>query len=130
LLKHSILTAMLDEDWREEAFLEGVRHGVELAEQNKGLFAELFQFRVRSILDIRLYEDGPSRLSGLLIGCEIAEALRYGFDRHQKITVIGTEHLAGRYQRALSTAGFDAEMVRGDLAAKGLYRLARYGKLI
>lgn len=130
LLKHSILTAMFEEEWRDDAFLAGVRHGVELAEQNKGLLAELFQFRVRSILGMRFNEDGPSRLSGLLIGCEIADALRYGFNRHQKILVIGTERVAGRYRLALSNTGFDAEMVQGDLAAQGLYRLARHRKLI
>lgn len=130
LLKHSILTAMFEGGWRDDAFLEGVRHGVGLAEQNKGLLSELFQFRVRSILGMRLYEDGASRLSGLLIGCEIADALRYGVDRHQKILVIGTERVACRYQLALNATGFNAEMIQGDLAARGLYRLARHRKLI
>lgn len=130
LLKYSILAATFEDEWSEDAFIAGVRRGGKMAAQNTGLLAELFQFRARSILGMPLFKGGASQLSGLLIGYEIADALRYGFDRGEKILVIGAERVAWRYRLALGVMGLDVETVQSDAAAQGLYRLAQHGKLI
>jgi 2-keto-3-deoxy-galactonokinase len=44
----------------------------------------------------------------------------------ERVRVIGTDALTGRYRAALSLAGLDAEAGPHDAAVRGLLRIARH----
>ena len=83
----------------------------------------LFQLRAGQLLGFEERRDGAARLSGLLIGAEIAAArTRHGAIR--AVTLIASGVLASLYGAALATAGFavtqvDAEQARGPWPVPG-----------
>ena len=83
--------------------------------------ARLFPLRAEALLHGLAPERGRARLSGLLIGAELAAARAYWLGRD--VVLIGAPALAGAYRRALALAGLDArvadatEMTRSGLAA-------------
>jgi 2-dehydro-3-deoxygalactonokinase len=130
LIKHSILGKTADSIWSEDAFRKGVQKGFAFREQNKGLLSELFQVRVQAIMGEIPDQSVASHLSGLLLGCEIADALQSGFETAGKKQIVGAERLANLYKSALSECGIAADIVQEDLAATGLFRIARKAELI
>jgi len=115
----SVLHKTLGTDgWSEPDFLEAVEDGLARPER---VPARLFPLRAEALLHDLAPERGRARLSGLLIGAELAAARAYWLGRD--VVLIGAPALAGAYARALALAGLDArladaaEMTRAGLAA-------------
>jgi 2-dehydro-3-deoxygalactonokinase len=101
------------------AFLDGV--GRALA--GEALTASLFSIRVASLDDRQTPQEGSARLSGLLIGAEIAAARQdYG---PRPITLVGVPEMTDLYTAALKLAGFEAVEALDAQAAttRGLWRV-------
>lgn len=112
VLRHS--TQSDDDD--PEAFDAGVRAALDAPED---LTTGLFALRAESLLFERSGATGKSRLSGLLIGQELAGARAYWQDH--PVAVIGAGSLAARYVRAITLAGGQAHQADGaGLALAGL----------
>ena len=65
-------------------------------------------------------------LSGLLIGDEVAQGTR---DAGGPVTIIGRGDLALRYQTAFAVLGIAARIAPPGMAQRGLWEIARMGKL-
>ena len=130
VMKHSILGSVSGSIWSDESFKRGVRKGFSFAETNGGLLSALFQVRVETILGQESETDSSSHVSGILIGCEIAEAVGSGFNTIEKKLIIGEARLSRIYRMALSDCGINAAAGPEDVSAHGLYRIAKYKKLI
>lgn len=66
----------------------------------------------------KLAQDAVSeRLSGLLIGAEVAQMTRlYASFAERRIVIVGGEQLALRYQTALELTGIQADIISGETA--------------
>jgi len=76
------------------------------------LAANLFSLRAEGLLHDMTPDIARSRLSGLLIGAELAGARPYWLG--QQIAVIGAGHIAGLYVKALGLQGAPATQVQSD----------------
>ncbi len=92
VLRHSVA------GWTEDGFAEGVAQGMERPER---LMARLFGLRAEALLDGLAADMARARLSGLLIGAELAAAKPYWLG--QRVAVIGAAPLAQHYAQALGT---------------------------
>ena len=92
VLRHSVA------GWAEVGFTEGVAQGMERPER---LMARLFSIRAEALLDGLAADRARARLSGLLIGAELAAAKPYWLG--QRVAVIGAAPLAQHYAQALGT---------------------------
>ena len=86
--------------------------------------AALFRLRAAQLLGYERRGDGAARLSGLLIGTEIATAAkRYG--NKEPLRLIAAGGLGALYDDALRHAGFAVTMTDSENASRqGLYRAA------
>ena len=85
----------------------------------------LFRLRAAQLLGFEQRSDGAARLSGLLIGSEIADALQR-FGSHHPLRLIGTGRLGKLYREALAASGFDVSERDAELASRrGLTKAAR-----
>ncbi|MEE4167195.1 MAG: 2-dehydro-3-deoxygalactonokinase, partial [Desulfocapsaceae bacterium] len=105
VLQQTILRVTPEGTWSEEAFREGTRDGFSRMRRGHGLLSGLFQIRAKGILGLSAEESARSYLSGMLIGCEIAESAAGGFATSKSIIVIGGEQLADLYVLALKECG-------------------------
>ncbi|MDT1062828.1 2-dehydro-3-deoxygalactonokinase [Paracoccus sp. CPCC 101403] len=81
--------------------------------------AGLFPLRAAALLNGLTAEQGAGRLSGLLIGSELAAARPLWSDR--RVVIIGAPELSALYAGALTQAGADAhQMDGGELVLAGL----------
>jgi 2-dehydro-3-deoxygalactonokinase len=71
------------------------------------LGARLFSLRAEGLIAGLSPQAARARLSGLLIGTELAAAKPYWLG--QRVTLIGAEKLSAAYARALSAQGVDAQ---------------------
>jgi 2-dehydro-3-deoxygalactonokinase len=81
------------------------------------LTASLFRLRAAQLLGFEQRADGAARLSGLLIGAELADAMR----RHgpgRSLRLIGAGPLGGLYEAALRAQGFDVTMLDAEQASR------------
>jgi 2-dehydro-3-deoxygalactonokinase len=103
----------------DAAFQTGLDAGMK-----EGLSAQLFRLRAAQLLGFEQRADGAARLSGLLIGEELADAKRrYGPQR--KVLLLASGELEQLYELALSKAGFDVVTVDAELASQaGLAKAA------
>lgn len=96
----------------------------------------LFTVRTEGLLGDRPPEHLPAYLSGLLIGVEIADALRSlnaereRPDAGEELVIVASPALAARYLRALRRIGIVASLAANETASAGLYALARRAHLI
>ena len=109
-----------------DAFLAGVNAATA---DPAGVSAELFGIRARDVLDTALPDDRAAqldaRLSGLLIGLELAHATA-SLDRGQTVPLIGSDTLCGPYQRALEHLGLRATRhADAAMTLAGLGRIRR-----
>lgn len=88
------------------------------------LTTSLFKLRAAQLLGFEQRADGAARLSGLLIGSEIADAAgRFG-TRHP-LRLIAAGSLGGLYEAALAAFGFDTTVVDAEQASRqGLAKAA------
>lgn len=110
LSEKSVLRLSMDSD---ALCMTSFDEGVALAlDQPERVMAELFSLRAASLLDDLPAHSAKGRLSGLLIGLEIA-ATRELRSRH-RITIVGAEALSGLYERAITTQGNCGDRVNSD----------------
>jgi 2-dehydro-3-deoxygalactonokinase len=115
----SVLRKTVAQDgWSEEDFLQAAEEGLSRPER---VIARLFPLRADALLHGLDPERARARLSGLLIGAELAAAKHYWLGRD--LVLIGADRLAGAYRDALAIGGLGArladatEMTRAGLAA-------------
>ena len=111
----------------EAAFAQGLADAMQRPER---ISARLFTLRAEGLLDALSPAAARSRLSGLLIGLELAAAKPYWLG--QRIALIGAEALSTRYAAALAAQGASAETLdatactlAGLTAARGLLQKAK-----
>ncbi len=114
LLNHSLIgTGLPSQATDRQAFITGLERGL----QDGDILPLLFEVRAAYILGRLAQEAVSERLSGLLIGAEVAQMRRvYGSLTGQRVTIVGSPQLAARYQSALALSGITAEIVAGDTA--------------
>jgi len=119
VLRHSVA----GDGWDEPAFLAAID---EAMSRPAGVAAELFGIRANDLLTETDAKVARARLSGLLIGAELAAMRPYWLG--QRVVLVGAPTLAGRYHAALGAQGAMAEMApTRDLALNGL--IAAYRKM-
>ncbi|MCS3808692.1 2-dehydro-3-deoxygalactonokinase [Xanthomonas sp. 4461] len=120
LRQHSILGKLMSDDHAdldEAAFLSGVDRSADPG----GLSHHLFGTRTLGLFDRLSAQALPSYLSGLLIGHELGEHR----GSHATVHLVGSPALAQRYALALTHLGVATQTHPEDLAAAGLFALAR-----
>ena len=105
VLKHSVNS----DDWDNDAFDGGVADAMARPER---LAARLFSLRAEGLLNGMQNGTAKARLSGLLIGAELAGAKPYWLG--QQVAVIGAGGLCSLYVRALAAQSAPATQVKGD----------------
>ena len=107
VLRHSVAA----EGWDAAAFHDGVTTAMARPER---LASRLFSLRAEGLLNGLEGAAARARLSGLLIGAELAGAKPYWLG--QQIAVIGDGTLAGHYVRALAAQSAPATQVNATAA--------------
>jgi 2-dehydro-3-deoxygalactonokinase len=115
IAQHSILKHAIEHEAASPVANDAFRDSLQRAlEKPTSLTASLFSLRAAQLLGFEKQADGAVRLSGLLIGTEIADAgARYG---KQPIRLIGAGALGQLYAAALADAGFEATIVDAEHA--------------
>lgn len=107
---HTVLCdAVSGDGWDDVAFDAGVADAMARPER---LAARLFSLRAEGLLNGMSNAKARARLSGLLIGAELAGAKPYWLG--QQVAVIGAGGLAALYVRALASVSVHAMQVKGD----------------
>lgn len=121
LSKQSVLRhGMAGAGWNEAAFDQGVEEGLQRPER---LAALLFRLRAEGLITGLGADAARARLSGLLIGCELAAARPYWLGA--RVMLIGEAGLCGLYARALARQGLDAARLEArDCTIAGLAKAA------
>ncbi len=130
MLEHSILGRLAARTGarREPAFARGVDHGLGAG----ALAHDLFAARTLVLAGEMGQDDVADYLSGLLIGREVRDGLRWADARdarHADVALVGADALADRYAIALARAGVESRRTHGA-AARGLWRIARAASMI
>ncbi|MEL7026867.1 MAG: 2-dehydro-3-deoxygalactonokinase [Pseudomonadota bacterium] len=121
LVHRSVLRHSTGDAWDDTVFYEAVADALAKPE---ALASRLFNIRAETLL----HDLGPgaaaARVSGLLIGSELAAARPYWLG--QEIAVIGPDRLSQLYVSALKPQGIEAQAVRADAMTRaGLYAAHR-----
>jgi 2-dehydro-3-deoxygalactonokinase len=117
VLRHGMLGAV---GWDEAAFDAAVSDALSKPER---LGARLFSLRAEGLIAGLTPQAARARLSGLLIGTELAAAKPYWLG--QRVTLIGAEKLSAAYARALSAQGVEAARLNAtDCTLAGLASLS------
>jgi 2-dehydro-3-deoxygalactonokinase len=95
---------MQGDGWDEAAFDAGLSDAISRPEK---IAARLFSLRAEGLVAGLAPAAARSRLSGLLIGIELAAARPYWLG--QRVTLIGAEKLSAAYARALLAQGVEAQ---------------------
>jgi 2-dehydro-3-deoxygalactonokinase len=117
LCERSVLRHGLGTGWDEAAFAEALSDALARPERLAG---GLFGIRAAGLLGQTTGDAARARLSGLLIGAELAAARPYWLG--QRVALIGAETLSALYAAALAAQGLAAE--RADARAMTLAGLA------
>jgi 2-dehydro-3-deoxygalactonokinase len=106
--------------WEDAAFDAGVSDALSKPEK---LGARLFSLRAEGLIAGLSPSAARARLSGLLIGTELAAAKPYWLG--QRVTLIGAEKLSAAYARALQAQGVEAARLNAtDCTLAGLASLS------
>lgn len=110
---------MQGEGWDDAAFDASVSDALSRPEK---LGARLFSLRAEGLIAGLTPQAARARLSGLLIGTELAAAKPYWLG--QRVTLIGAEKLSAAYARALGLQGVEAQRLNAtDCTLAGLATL-------
>jgi len=125
LSRHSILAHATATDDSTPTDSAAFREGLAAARSDPAnLTTALFRMRAAQLLGYEQRRDGAARLSGLLIGMEIAGALK----RHapgQPLRLIGAGSLGSLYEASLLDAGFDVSVIDAEQSSRaGLSKAA------
>lgn len=118
--EHTILQHSTGKATDDEAFLAGVADG--LSHPNM-LSSRLFQLRAEAILHGLSTDRVASRLSGLLIGLELAGARGYWLGT--RVALVGSESLVAHYAEALKVQGVAPEIMDGNATVLAGLKAAR-----
>lgn len=115
LSEHSVLKHSMTVNWDDGAFASGVSDALR---SPGSLTASLFAIRANDLLSTVSPGSGKARLSGLLIGAELAAAdLKQG-----SVALIGSGRLTDLYRSALKVVGVEAITYDAGAAARaGLF---------
>jgi 2-dehydro-3-deoxygalactonokinase len=117
VLRHGMQGA---EGWDDTAFDAGVSDAIARPER---IGARLFSLRAEGLIAGLGATASRSRLSGLLIGVELAASRPYWLG--QRVTLVGARALSGAYARALSAQGVSAQSLPAtDCTLAGLASLS------
>lgn len=108
--------------WDEAAFAEGLDQAVARPDR---LAARLFAIRAEGLLHGLGADQARARLSGLLIGAELAAARPYWLG--QDVAIIGAKALGAAYGRALALQGLAARLQDGGAMTLAGLAAARGG---
>ncbi len=112
----SVLRHSVGEGWDDTSFQSGLDATLSRPES---ISAELFGLRANDLLNGADPNACRARLSGLLIGAELAAARAYWLG--QSIAVVGAEKLSATYAQALKKQGAFVTLVNGqDMTIAGL----------
>jgi 2-dehydro-3-deoxygalactonokinase len=112
VLRHGIAP----EGWDDDAFDQGLSEALSRPDR---IGARLFSLRAEGLLNGLSPVAARSRLSGLLIGVELASAKPYWLG--QPVALIGSEGIARAYARALSAQGVQTSVLSAtDCTLAGL----------
>ncbi len=127
LRDHSILGRMMTEGATDgDAFARGLDDAWR-EDRAGGLLHRVFGTRSLALFDELTEAQTADYLSGLLIGTEVADGLAMAATR--TVTIVGTPALAARYETALRRRGAAVRLAADDIAATGLFAIARAGGL-
>ncbi len=105
VLRHSVAAS----GFEQESFASAVAHAIS---RPHGLAGDLFALRAESLISGLDATVARSRLSGLLIGAELAAARPYWLGRD--IVIVGESGISSAYQTALSAQGSAPRMVNAE----------------
>nr|WP_245432877.1 2-dehydro-3-deoxygalactonokinase [Mesorhizobium loti] len=133
LATHSILRHSLSE--HPAAVVAGneqFRHWcLQALEDGGDVSSRLFAIRAAGLLQDLTAEDAAARLSGLLIGGEIASARRRFSTAGGSVVLVGSGALGALYAETLALAGLRVRSVDADAAVRtGLFAAARENRMI
>jgi len=97
------------EGWEDDAFAEALGSAISQPERLAG---ELFSIRAGALLQGLSPQAARARLSGLLIGAELAGARPWWLGR--RIALVGAEGAGARYEAALALQGAPVERVDAE----------------
>jgi 2-dehydro-3-deoxygalactonokinase len=124
LRQHTILGRLIPEGeaaFDQDAFLAGIRQAADPA--SPGLLGDIFSVRSGVLLEAFAAGEAADRLSGLVIGHEIAGAARLGWTGGT-VRLIGAAALCARYAAAFDALGIAHASAAEDAAVQGFRRLA------
>lgn len=114
LLEHSLIGRDLPPQKTDQKMFVSA---LEQALSNDDILPQLFAVRAAYIMGRQPRETVSERLSGLLIGAEIAQMKRiYDELDDGSVTVVGSQQLTTRYHTAMTMAGVKVEILKGELA--------------
>lgn len=118
LAEHSVLRHLVSgSGWDEPAFLAAVDDAMS---RPAAIATELFGIRAAALVAPDATNTARARLSGLLIGAELAAMRPYWLG--QRVVLIGDPALSGHYQCALTAQGAMVEAATAsELTLKGLF---------
>lgn len=122
--RHSILAHAVDAAGAPPADGAPFRDGLATARDAPArLTASLFALRAAQLLGFEERAEGAARLSGVLIGTEVADAAhRYGPSQPVRLIAAGT--LGRLYETALTAQGFEVDAVDAEQASRAGLRKA------
>lgn len=127
LKDHTILGRLMDADRSDpDAFRSGVVRGFAAPEL---LLHTIFGTRTLGLFGTIAPTALPSYLSGVLIGSEIAAAMRH-LGQSEELKIIGSQVLGLRYLDACRICGVAADIGAVEAAARGLGRIAEAAGLL
>lgn len=109
LTEQSVLRHSMGEGWDAESFAAGVDQSLSRPE---GLAAALFSLRAEGLIAGLDGASARARLSGLLIGAELASMRPYWLG--QQVALIGAERLSAAYAEALTGQGVPTRMAGAE----------------
>ena len=105
LSQQSVLRlGMQGDGWDDAAFDQGVADGMARPDR---IAAQLFRLRAEGLISDLSPVAARARLSGLLIGCELAAAKPYWLGTN--VALVGSDALSRAYSRALAAQGVTAD---------------------
>lgn len=124
LTSHSILRLAVGDNMQVSAgdpvFAKAVREAYETPQEAT---AKFFAVRAAPLLSLRDPEQGAARLSGGLVGLELAAA-RSRFGEFSQVTLVGTGRLGALYRAALEAVGAQVVEVDADITVRAGLRAA------
>lgn len=106
---HTVLKHSIGQGWDQAGFAQGLDDAISRPEKLAG---RLFALRAEGLLTGLTADTARARLSGLLIGAELAATKPYWLG--QQVAVIGNGTLARIYVDALATQGVPATQAGGE----------------